>query len=304
MNAGGSSLLPLRSDLSQAPASDTPSPLAARVKLAMRTLDVAIAAAKPTHVLALFSGGGDSTVAAHVAARHTRFDGAVFIDTGTSLPGVVEHAHAVAAAEGWKLAIAKSPQSYEDMIREHGLPGPGMHPTAYVRLKEKALDAHVRNLCTRCQAGERHVKHDTVMWVSGARSSESVRRMGQSGWMVVDGSQVWVNPILDWDNSECRAYRDLCGLPTSDVAALIHRSGECNCGTYASEGERDMLRGFYPEFAKQIDDWEALAREHGHHHAAVWGERPKKRSESVVVALHPRCGALACSDCEAKAAGA
>lgn len=271
-----------------------------RVELALRTLDVAIAATKPTHVLALFSGGGDSTVAAHVAARHPRFGGVVFIDTGTSLPGVFDHVESVAEGQIWQLDIAKSPQSYEDMIREHGLPGPGMHPTTYVRLKEKALDFHVRSLCSRCQAGEKHRKHDTVLWVSGARSAESVRRMGHSEWVVVDGSQVWVNPILDWDNSECRAYREMCALPTSDVAAMIHRSGECNCGTYAASGEREMLCSLYPDFAKRIEGWEALAREHGHNHAARWGERPTKKLPGQIE-LVPR-HQIACSDCEGRAA--
>lgn len=275
--------------------------LAARVRLALRSLDVAIAATKPFAIRALFSGGGDSMVATHIAARHEFFGGCVFIDTGTALPGVIEFAQEVCEAQGWPLSVIRSPQTYEDMIVRNGLPGPGQHPTAYVRLKEKALDAHVRALCTRCAAGERHVKHDTVMWISGARASESMRRMGQSGWVTVDGSQVWVNPILDWDNSECRAYRDLCNLPTSDVAAMVHRSGECNCGTYAATGEREMLRDLYPEFAARMDGWEALARAHGHDNAAVWGQRPTKRPKDQLEI--PRAGELACSGCAARFEG-
>lgn len=266
-----------------------------RVDLALRSMDVAISATKPKYVFGLFSGGGDSTVACHVAARHDSFDGVVFIDTGTALPGVIEHVYQTAGEQNWWVNVARSPQTYEDMIREHGLPGPGQHSTAYVRLKEKALDAFVRLNCSKCSNYTRHRKHDTIMWVSGARSAESVRRMGQSDWVTVDGSQVWVNPILDWDNSLCRAYREMCDLPTSDVAALVHRSGECNCGTYAAKGERDMLCSFFPEFGQQIENWEALAREHGHFHAARWGEKPLKQlpGQTELVPRHQ----IACSDC-------
>jgi 3'-phosphoadenosine 5'-phosphosulfate sulfotransferase (PAPS reductase)/FAD synthetase len=263
--------------------------------LARRTLDIAIAEWKPIRVFALFSGGGDSMVAAHVVSRDARFSGCVFIDTGTSLPGVIEHAQEVCRDYGWPLHIIQSPQTYEDMIREYGLPGPGQHPTAYVRLKEKALDAFVRANCPRCKAGERHSKHGQILWVSGARQDESVRRMGNATDFVVrDGSQVWVNPILDWSESDCVRYRALYGLEKSDVAALVHRSGECNCGTYAQPGEREMLCALFPEFAEKVAGWESLAVEHGHGHAAVWGKRPTKHSGQLT--LTPR-HQIACSDC-------
>lgn len=269
------------------------------IRLGLRAIDVAIAGCSPTHVLALFSGGSDSIVATHVAAQHPRFDGAVFIDTGTALPGVREHAEAVCADQGWPLTVIRSPETYEDMIREHGLPGPGKHGTAYVRLKEKALDAHVRTLCSKCQDGnKRHRKHDTVLWVSGARTDESKRRMGTATWMTVDGAQVWVNPILDWLSYQCSDYRRFYDLPVSFVSALIHRSGECNCGTYKADNEREMLCALFPEFAAQLDAWERLALESGHEHACRWGERPLVERPGQLE-LVPRVGALACSDCEA-----
>lgn len=265
--------------------------------LAMRTLDIAISEHAPLRVFALFSGGGDSLVAAHLAARDARFSGCVFIDTGTSIPGVKEHVEATCAERGWPLHIIRSPDSYEDMIREHGLPGPGQHGTAYVRLKESALDEFVRECCPRCKKGERHRKHGTIVWVSGVRAEESVRRMGNaSSFIVRDGSQVWVNPILDWDEAMCATYRERFGLRKSDIAALIHRSGECNCGTFASKGERAMLCALFPEFREKVEEWESLAIASGKAHACVWGERPLKIIPGQQT-LVPRAGALACSDC-------
>ena len=112
---------------------------------------------------------------------------------------------------------------------------------------------------------------------------------------------MWVNAILDWSAADCETYRDRHGLTKSDVAALIHRSGECNCGTYAQPGEKAMLCALFPEFAEQVAEWENLALDHGHHHAAVWGQKPLRvhRDQTQLI---PRGRARACTDCERRAA--
>lgn len=269
-----------------------------RVTLALRLLDDAIAEHRPAHVYALFSGGGDSVVAAHIAARHRRFDGCLFVDTGTAITGVRDHAETVCATHGWSLAVRHPPEPYEQMIREAGLPGPGQHGTAYVRLKERVFDRFVRELCSRCVGEERCPQHDTVIWVAGSRASESARRMRNATTATErDGSQVWVNIILDWPDHATAAYRQLHGLPTSDVAALLHRSGECNCGTYAQPGERAMLTSLFPDFADRVAAWENLALDHGHHYAATWGQRPLAVHPDQQQLL-PRGRARACTDCE------
>ena len=45
-----------------------------------------------------------------------------------------------------------------------------------------------------------------------------------------------------------RRYRGELELPQSDVAALMHRSGECNCGSYANPDEREMLASLWPRW--------------------------------------------------------
>lgn len=267
-----------------------------RVALALRLLDDAITEHKPARVVPLFSGGSDSSVSTHIAFRRPDVTTCLFVNTGTALPGVVEHAHATAERFGWALHERCPPDPYEQMIRAHGLPGPGQHGTAYVRLKERTFDGYAAELCSRCDGiGTGCARHDLVMWVTGSRQSESERRMRNATAPVERvGSQIWVNVIYDWTPQQTAAYRQLHDLPLSDVAALVHRSGECNCGTYAQPGERAMLRGLFPGF---IDDWESIALEHGHHHAATWGQRPLKvhRDQEQLI---PRGGyARACTDC-------
>lgn len=260
-----------------------------------------IAEWEPAHVFGLFSGGGDSIVAAHILSQHPRFEGCLYVNTGTAIEGVAEHVHAVCDRFGWPLYERTPPEPYEWMIRRNGLPGPGKHDTAYVVLKERTFDAFQAEMCSRCDGvGTGCRAHDRIMWIAGSRSGESKRRMRNAkAFVEQDGTQVWVNLILDWTKEDCAAYREAFDLPLSDVAALIHRSGECNCGTYADKGERAMLCALFPGFACRVAEWEDLALENGHHYAAVWGQRPLPVHRDQLQ-LIPRVRAFACSSCAAR----
>jgi 3'-phosphoadenosine 5'-phosphosulfate sulfotransferase (PAPS reductase)/FAD synthetase len=119
-----------------------------------------------------------------------------------------------------------------------GFPGPASHRYAYIRLKERQLERLVRE-------AKRHPR-DRLMLLTGVRRAESVRRMGTTAPIRRDGAQVWVAPRVDWSNERMRAYRAEHALPQSDVAALLHRSGECNCGAFAAPGEREDMEQLYP----------------------------------------------------------
>lgn len=114
-----------------------------------------------------------------------------------------------------------------------------------------------------------------IMLLSGTRRQESARRMRtQANRYRCRGAQLWVNPLLDWTNDQMRRYREEHELPQSDVAALLHRSGECNCGCFAEPGEREMLKSLWPEwFEETIGSLEREALEMGLG-ACRWGERP------------------------------
>lgn len=217
----------------------------------------------PVKIFCLVSGGNDST-AALIASREY-VDAAVYIDTGTSLPGVEDHARYVSEKVGVPFMVSRAPQGeFERMVRDHGFPGPRQHRIAYVRLKERALDDLVRN----------HKSHrlDRIMLVTGVRRQESSRRMGTSVPVSRSGAKVWVAPIIDYSKSEAAALRVAEGISQSDVAALCHRSGECNCGAYAAPGEREMLKSLFPSwFAQNIERLEEIAKDAGHGDLAKWG---------------------------------
>ena len=233
----------------------------------------------------LFSGGHDSTVLAHRCRDF--YDELAFIDTGTALPGVRDFVERFAGQLEKPLRVYEAGDAYRKLVLggdrfwqaygEHGsgltveqwiaylrtmpqaralplgraeapmgFPGPAGHRYCYQRLKERQIRQLVRE--TKAALGDRTAR---VGLLSGVRIQESQRRK-MNAFVPVEreGAQVWISPLLEWGRQSMDAYRREHQLPESDVAALIHRSGECNCGAYAAPGERGMIRDLFPEWWK------------------------------------------------------
>lgn len=242
----------------------------------------AVAEHAPVARFCLTSGGGDSTVLAHRCREH--FDELVHIDTGTAVPGVQDFVREYAEWLGKPLRILEAGDAYEvmvlgglacrsgDLTPPLGFPGPANHQVAYTRLKERQVEALIRDV------KEGHPRTAKIMLLSGTRRHESARRMRtQANRHRCRGAQLWVNPLLDWTDAQMRSYREEHELPISDVSALLHRSGECNCGSFAAPGEREMMRSLWPQwFHDRIENLEERAQAAGLA-ACRWGERPPDR---------------------------
>lgn len=262
----------------------------------------------PIRTFCLFSGGSDSLVVAHRCRDH--YDELIHIDTGTAAPGVQDHVKRCAEDLGKPLQIRESFTEEEKAAyrEEHGrelnayrllvlggvdwkgdewevdgFPGPSQHPRAYNRLKTRALDLLLR------ETKEGHPRTARVMALAGIRRDESKRRQNRPAENM-RGSLVFCNPLVEWTNREMANYRAENDLRLSDVAALLHRSGECNCGCFADEGEREMLKSLWPEwFEETIGCLEREAEEMGLA-CPLWGgnrEQPAVR------------GGELCSSCDA-----
>lgn len=222
----------------------------------------------PIRTFCLFSGGNDSGVLAHRC--HDAYEVLLFIDTGLAVPGVEKHVEEFAAWLDKPLMKVHAGTAYRAMVLggrtmsngqsepAHGFPGKGQHGKAYSRLKERQIEQVVR--CTKIG----HPRSASVLFLSGVRRDESRRRSKRLP-LTEHHSAKYCNPLIEWTNEEMRDYREEHDLPESDVAALLHRSGECNCGAFAdAEAERAMLKSLWPEWwAATIETLEAEAEAKG-----------------------------------------
>jgi 3'-phosphoadenosine 5'-phosphosulfate sulfotransferase (PAPS reductase)/FAD synthetase len=251
-------------------------------------------------VYALYSGGNDSVVLPHLLQPY--LDGIIHVNTGTAIPETTRHVREVVpAAWGLPLHELHPAVKYRDLVLGRvlstrgknkgrpvwiGFPGPGgdSHDVMYQRLKGQPLEA----FRTRMVGGDGIRKK--VLYIAGTRWAESDRRFRLAGQVTVQGGVVWVAPLIHWTNDHMQEYRNrhrceaqhehaphrLCfdgALPLNEVTEHLHGSGDCKCGSFAHEGEKQETEFFYPGSTAWIDTLEDEAREAGIA-ACRWGQRP------------------------------
>lgn len=221
-------------------------------------------------VVALFSGGNDSTVATHLfrdVATHTGH-----ANTTVGIEATRQFVRDTSARWGIPL-LERTPPRLQDQYRAlvldltldedgvpmGGFPGPALHWKQYQRLKLRAIE--------RMQAELIHGRGRThrVLLIAGRRRDES-RRRASVPEHERSGSRVWVSPMVHWTKFDLNTYRLLCAkagdpIPVNDVAELIHMSGECLCGSYASPGERAQLDEWFYDDLALIRDLERELRQ-------------------------------------------
>ncbi len=261
---------------------------------ARRIIEAAIVEHDPSHIFAMFSGGNDSVCAAHAANRIVRGLGrrltaAVHIATGIGIKETRRHAYEIAQRFEWPFLVYRPRKGnrYHEIVVEHGFPGPFMHRRMYSRLKERSIRNMERDF---------RVKGQRLMLITGVRKQESRRRMGTVNEINREGSRVWCAPITNWSSADKEAYMAQHGIPGNPVTAKLCMSGECLCGAFASPGELEEIRFWYPKAAQEIDRLAEKCRAAGVH--ATWGTRPPPKPDERQIEI-PMTGGL-CWSCDAK----
>jgi 3'-phosphoadenosine 5'-phosphosulfate sulfotransferase (PAPS reductase)/FAD synthetase len=216
--------------------------------VAVSTVDLisqAIEEYKPRSVFAMFSGGNDSVCSTFLASQHVEFTAAVLVDTGIAIKQAHEHARITCETMGWPLLVYKSPFKYDDLVMQYGFPGPSQHRVMYIQLKERAIDALVRD--------HKQKRTDKIILITGVRKQESTRRMETvTGPIVKHKAKIWIAPMWDWDNDRRDQFIQDNNLPRNPIKPLIHVSGDCLCGAFAGKGELELLHIFFPEEYRRI----------------------------------------------------
>lgn len=241
-----------------------------------------------------FSGGNDSTTLTHIFRQEVDF--ALHANTTIGIEETREYVRNT--CEEWGLALMeRTPPRRTDQYRHlvltsergkkgqalGGFPGPAMHFKMYQRLKERAIEQVQREVVS-------NPRRERFVVILGRRRSESQRR---KGIRAVDrrGSRLNVSPLVNWTKLDLNTYRLRCArlgtpLPNNKASSVIHMSGECLCGSFASPGERAEIAYWFPGPFEQIAELEALLSERSdipeHSKAWGWGADPaKKRAETA-----------------------
>jgi hypothetical protein len=229
------------------------------IQEAIQRIEAAVKRFKPNKIFALFSGGHDSLTASYVAAQHG-VDAVVHINTGIGIPATRQFAEETCVEHNWKFLEYKAvqninakgefdPQIYEQMVLEHGFPGPFMHRKMYSRLKERQVELLQR-------------QHKRILLISGCRSEESLRRMGHTEEFHSQGNRAWCAPIWDWNKVQCSGCLG-AKFRRNETALRYGRSGECLCGAFSKPGELTALQFACPASYQRLRDLEKKVRAAG-----------------------------------------
>lgn len=240
----------------------------------------------------LFSGGNDSTTLAHMFRDDV--DYFAHANTTIGIENTREFVRNVSEEWGVPLLERMPPREqdrYRAQVLRDGFPGPAWHARMFTRLKERALDQIRRELVT-------NPYRERVVFIAGRRRTESQRR-ANIPQAERRGSVVWVSPLVNWTKLDLTTYRLMAGdVPANEVSDLIHMSGECLCGSFASPGEHAEIAYWFPKVAEQIAALEDEIADRDdipqHRKQWGWGADPAKK------ALDGRASksGLLCSSCD------
>lgn len=226
---------------------------------------------KRTKFYSLFSGGKDSMTTTHKLDKIGKLEAVVHIKTNIGLQITTDFVEEICDKMNWNLHIIEpSPKfTYAAHVLQYGFPGPGFHRLIMGKLKYKtmrdfALTIDRKNHCL----------------ISGVRKFESARRMGNYPEPIQSDGALWFGCPIFYDSTEYTyKYVHENGLKISPAYSLgLGTSGECLCGSFATKGEKLLIRKLDPKLADYIQWLEEGIQKFGSKEAkrySKWGEQAK-----------------------------
>lgn len=264
--------------------------------MSKRVMEDAISAFNPTHIVAMVSGGKDSTCSYQVLKElGYKADLIIHGNTRTGLQGTTQFVIDNYSDDGPDFAIADAGTTYEDKVLDKGFfgTGPSSHVWAYRFLKKDHFNRVMSREIRKRRPGYR------VMLVTGARRSESAERAKHLQPFTLEPqnkNNAWVPIIIDWTQEDRDQYLHSRKCEINPVAKALCRSGECMCGTMQSKAERIEAAMYDPQWGEWLDKLEAeVIEKHGY----GWGVKPTKPIKQVSVPVSNFFQPM-CTDCTTK----
>ena len=234
------------------PGLETQTDLQTKIEMGREIINQAIAQYNPYAIVMMFSGGDDS-LTAYYLSRYLNIPATHFLHgvTNTGIAETTDFARMTGGQSGLKYIEANARNAFDDYVLRKGFFGIGhmAHESAYHVLKsehfKKTLSKHIRQ----------GVEGRKIILLTGARKEESQnRKMMLAQPIRPDGPNIWVSFIQDWTKLDCLEFLD--GRKRNPVTEILHRSGECLCGTMQSLETRKEVSFWFPYWGKRIDDLE------------------------------------------------
>lgn len=203
---------------------------------------------KPYAVLVGLTTGFDSNVALKLATMFFDVTAAFTCDTTIAAQETLNNCQKVAEDVYGLKYIRKAPpyagleenhNTYFEIVKQHGFPG--STKTAHNWMYRWLKDHTVNKIISTVRENKRN---RPIVIVSGARRHESVRRMGTSRDITIQGNNIWLNICNEWTNSEVNAFATDFNLDRyrSPISKSIGVSGECFCGCFAQKNELKEIK--------------------------------------------------------------
>lgn len=242
------------------------------LKQSQEIINQAMTDYQPYAIVLMFSGGHDSLATYH-AAKVLNIPVTHFMHgvTGTGIQETTNFAREIGEQSGLKYIEANAGDSFEKYVLRKGFYGIGelAHSYAYHTLKAKhfrqELSRHIRQ----------RKRNRAILLINGARYQESSRRQWAKYHPIRQDtntqSNIWVNLINDWSaiqrNEFLSDYKE-----RNPVHDILHRSGECLCGTMQRpfKETRQEVAYWFPAWEKKMNALEKAACERGF--CWGWGE--------------------------------
>ena len=244
----------------------------------------------PFATVLMFSGGDDSLTALHIArALGIQVDYVMHVNTRTGIAATTEYVRALVADLEIPYIEMDAGEKYERYVLRKGFFGKGImaHAYAYHILKKDQFERGLSSIRNR-KPGRK------ILLLNGGRRQEGKNRMvTMVNPIKADGSNIWVNIINEWTKIECMDFLHDCRAQRNPVTELLHRSGECMCGTMQSLEARKEAAFWFPEWGTWLDTLEKRVKDQGFWWG--WGEgiphefSMMKKGQMFLPSFQPMC---------------